>query len=60
MYHRYETDAGGTGIGTGADVQLTRKFGKRFTALAKYAGFRSEGPAYPNVRKFWAQVEFAY
>jgi hypothetical protein len=60
FYHQFDADSGSTTYGTEFDVQLSRKFGKRFTALVKYADFSRESLAFPNVRKFWAQVEFIY
>ncbi|MEN9663562.1 MAG: hypothetical protein RL324_2511 [Verrucomicrobiota bacterium] len=59
-YHDFTADTGGTDFGTEADIQLTRKFGTRFTAVAKYADFRRDAPAFPNVRKLWLQVDFAF
>lgn len=58
--HWYETDATGVDLGTEFNLQLTRKFGKYFTGLVKFADFRRDSLTFPNVRKFWLQVEFAY
>ena len=60
FYHWFQTDATGVGLGTELDLQLTRKFGKAVTWLVKYADFRHDSTAYPDVRKFWVQVEFNY
>lgn len=60
FYHWYRTDAGSTRLGTECDAQLTRKFGQYVTGMIKVADFRRESPAWPNVRKAWLQVEFAY
>jgi hypothetical protein len=30
------------------------------TGLVKYADFRRDSTAYPDVRKLWLQVEFVY
>ncbi len=57
--HWYESDAGATRLGTEFNLQLSRKFGPRFTALLKYADFRRGNATQPDVRKIWAQVEFA-
>ncbi|MEY4088007.1 MAG: hypothetical protein RJB55_278, partial [Verrucomicrobiota bacterium] len=35
-----------------------RKFGAAWTAMAKYADFRRDAPAFSNVRKLWFQLEF--
>ncbi len=60
FYHWFRTDATGVGLGTELDLQLTRKFGKSVTGQVKYADFRHDSPAYPDVQKFWFQVEFNY
>jgi len=60
FYHRFSTDAGDTRLGDEFDLQVSRKFSQRFTALAKYADFNRSSPTLPDVRKFWLQVEFAY
>ncbi len=60
FYHRFTLDRTGSDVGDEFDAQLTRKFGKSVTALAKFAEFRRETPAFPNVRKLWLQLEFAY
>lgn len=60
FYHQFAPEAGGADFGQEFDVQLTRKFSKQFTALVKFADFRRDSPAFPNVRKFWLQVEFVY
>lgn len=58
-YHQFDTDAGGTDLGNETDLQLSHKFNPQFTALVKFADFHRTSLAYPNVQKFWAQVEFA-
>lgn len=60
FYHRFETDVGGVRLGGETDLQLSRKFGKAVTGLVKYADFRRDSAAYPDVRKVWVQVEFIY
>lgn len=60
FYHWYETDATGVRLGSELNLQLTRKFGARVTGLLKYADFRRSSPTLPDVKKIWAQVEFAY
>jgi hypothetical protein len=60
FYHRFALDRTGAEVGDEFDVQLSRKFGKSVTALAKFADFRRDGPAFPNVRKLWFQVEYAF
>lgn len=58
--HRFESDIGSTKFGKEFDAQLSRKFGKSVTGLVKFANFRRDSLAFPNVQKIWAQVEFAY
>ncbi len=57
--HWYESATGATRLGTEFNLQLSRKFGPRFTGLLKYADFRRGNAAQPDVRKIWAQLEFA-
>lgn len=57
--HWYAADATRTALGTEFNLQFSRKFGQATTGLVKYADFHREGTGYPNVQKFWAQVEFA-
>jgi hypothetical protein len=60
FYHRFALDRTGADVGVEFDVQLSRKFGKSVTALAKVADFRRDSPAFPNVRKLWLQIEYAF
>jgi len=60
FHHWFEADAGGARYGREFDLQLTRKFGPRFTALAKFADFRRDLATLPDVKKVWAQVEFIF
>ncbi|MBA3850022.1 MAG: hypothetical protein C0502_08505 [Opitutus sp.] len=60
FYHWFETQKGGTDLGTELDVILTRKFGKYFTGTVKFADFRRDSLAFPNVRKVWLQADFVY
>lgn len=60
FYHWFKADAGSTKFGREFDAMLSRKFGKYVTAAAKYADFRHDSPAFPNVRKVWVQLEFVY
>jgi len=50
----------GTGLGEEIDAQLARKFGRPITGLVKFADFRRDSLAYPNVQKICAQVDCAY
>lgn len=60
FYHRFEADRGGADYGDEFDVQLARKFGQRVTATVKFADFRRASTAFPDVRKFWLQIEYAH
>jgi hypothetical protein len=60
FYHEFRADTGGADFGRETDLQLTRKFGARFTGVAKYADFRTDSPAFPDVRKLWLQVDFVF
>lgn len=58
--HWYQAARGGADYGTEFDLQLTRKFGSHATVVAKYARFDRESIAFPDVEKFWLQLELAY
>ncbi len=58
--HRFETAVAWIRLGEEFDAQISRKFSAALTGLVKFADFRRDAPAYPNVQKIWAQVEFAY
>ncbi len=58
--HWFEAAAGNAKFGHELDAMLSRKFGKYVTAAAKYADFRRDSLAFPDVRKVWIQLEFAY
>lgn len=58
--HWYEADRLGADYGREANIQLTRKFGQRFTTTAKCAKFDRELASMPDVTKFWLQMDFVY
>lgn len=67
VYHKYEAETGEDNFGQELDVVVTKKFGKHWTALLKYAWYDGEDAAPPaiarpnvDVQKFWAQLEFNY
>ncbi|MEI6463164.1 MAG: alginate export family protein [Verrucomicrobiota bacterium] len=60
FYHRFAYARGGEQVGTEWDSQLTRKFGKWISATAKWADYRRDVVAFPNVRKVWLMVDYAY
>lgn len=60
FYHQFTAARLGADYGNEIDLQLTRKFGKSITVLAKYASFRRDTPTFPNVEKMWLQTEYAF
>ncbi len=71
LYHKFYSAKGGDDYGDEINVVASRKFGKYFTALLKYAHYEGGGPvqfaappgaATAAVDKdvFWAQIEFNY
>jgi hypothetical protein len=66
VYHKFDADTGGADFGQEFDVVLSKKLGKNWTALAKYAFYDGEDgvpggiPVDVNVQKFWLQMEFNY
>ena len=65
VYHKYDSDAGSDNYGSEIDLVASRKFGKHWNAMLKYAYYMGEDavsglPAGTDVQKFWAQVEFNF
>jgi len=67
IFHKYDADFGNAGYGQEFDVVASRKFGKYWTALVKYAYYQGQDAAAPSltvsgvdIQKFWAQVEFNF
>ncbi len=61
IVHQYRSDSGHADYGKELNVVVSKKFGKHWTALAKYAYFDGEeAPTAFDVDKIWAQVEFNY
>jgi hypothetical protein len=61
VYHKYDADSGGADFGQEIDLLVSKKFGKYWTVLAKYAYYDGkDAPAQYDVHKLWAQVEFNF
>jgi hypothetical protein len=61
VYHKFDADSGGADFGHEIDAVLSKKLGKHWTALAKYAYYDGkEAPANIDVHKVWLQIEFNY
>jgi hypothetical protein len=65
IYHKFDADSQGADFGQEYDVVLTKKFGKHWAGLLKYAYYDGVDAPFPpaaplDVHKFWAQVEFNY
>ena len=61
VYHKYDSDKESVDLGQEINLQATKKFGKHWSVLAKYAYYDGkEAPARFDVHKFWAQVEFNF
>jgi hypothetical protein len=67
VYHKFDADTGGGDFGHEFDVIASRRFGRNWTALLKYAYYVGKDAAppaltVPNVDKqvFWAQIEFNF
>lgn len=59
VYHRYESDTGSLDYGHEWNAQLTRKFGKQWSALAKLALYDGK-PPFADLRRVWLQVEYNF
>ncbi|HWN95925.1 MAG TPA: hypothetical protein VNT99_12890, partial [Methylomirabilota bacterium] len=61
IYHKYDADSGGADFGQEINLQASKKLGKHWTVLAKYAYYDGkEIPARFDMHKLWAQVEFNF
>jgi hypothetical protein len=60
VYHKFDADSGSGDFGQEFVVLLSRKLGKHWTALAKYAYYDAEDLPYTDVHKFWLLLECNY
>lgn len=61
IVHQYRSDSGSVHYGDELNAVVSKKFGKHWTALAKYAHFNGkEAPTAFDIDKIWAQLEFNY
>lgn len=61
VYHKYDSDEESQDLGQEINLQASKKFGKYWTVLAKYAYYDGkEAPARYDAHKIWAQVEFNF
>ncbi len=61
IYHKFCSDRGSLDFGSEWDAVASHKFGKHWTALAKYAYYDGEDAPFAfTLHRFWMQVEFAF
>lgn len=67
VFHKFDADYGTGDYGQEYDVVVSKKFGKYWTALLKYAYYDGQDAAAPSlatartdIQKFWVQVEFNF
>lgn len=61
VYHKFNSATGSFDFGSEWDAILSRKFGKHWTALLKYAYYDGKDAPYNfTAHRFWAQVEFNF
>ncbi|HNQ74011.1 MAG TPA: hypothetical protein PKN95_10470 [Verrucomicrobiota bacterium] len=61
VYHKFDSDRGGADYGQEYDVVASRKFGKHWTVLAKYAKYDGRAAPYNfDKQAFWAEIEFNF
>ncbi|MBS0663826.1 MAG: alginate export family protein [Verrucomicrobia bacterium] len=59
-YHWYASDVNAVDLGREFNLQLSRKLTPALTALVKFADFRHESAAFPDVQKSWVQLEYVF
>lgn len=60
VYHHYSAEDGSNDYGHEVDVVASRKFGKHFNLLAKFAWYEDGDDGLAGRTKFWLQGEFNY
>lgn len=61
VYHKFDAEKGDADFGQEFDLLLSRRFGKHWTLLAKYAYYDGQDAPYAfQVHKVWAQIEFNF
>lgn len=59
VYHDYQSSSGNVDYGNEFDVVMSRKFGKHWAGLVKYAYYDGDG-GFADRQKFWVQAEFKF
>ncbi|WP_221030899.1 alginate export family protein [Actomonas aquatica] len=59
FYHDFSAESGGADYGSEIDLVVAKKFAQRFTAIAKFASFESDGFA-RDTDRFSVELNFAY
>jgi hypothetical protein len=65
VYHKYESDSGSADFGQEFDAIISKKMGKHWTAVAKYACYDGKEAPFPpapaiDLQKLWLQLEFNF
>ncbi len=61
VYHKFDSDRGGADYGQEYDIVASRKFGKNWTVLAKYAKYDGRVAPYSfDKQVFWGEIEFNF
>ncbi len=60
IYHKFDSDKQDINYGQEFDVEISKKFYERFTAMVAYAYFDGQSAAYPDSQRVWVQTGFVY
>lgn len=60
VYHKFDSHSGNVDLGQEFDVLLSKKLGKHWNALAKYAYYDAAQGPFSDVQKAWLQLEFNF
>lgn len=61
MFHKFDSQRGSQDFGMEWDAIATRKFGKHWTGMLKYAYYDGKSAPFAfTAQRFWAQVEFNF
>jgi hypothetical protein len=61
IYHKFDAETGGADFGQEYDLVASKKFGKNWTVLAKYAYYDGKDAPFAFTKQvFWAELEFNF
>jgi hypothetical protein len=60
IYHKFDSNKQDINYGQEFDVEISKKFYERFTAVVAYAYFDGQTAGYPDSQRVWVSLGFVY